>query len=192
MAKALFEIYNQSLKTPQQREYDNYIFLHVENVQKAFEEHFVPYMKDEIGLVEIEAIRSQLAHHDDSKWSEEEYQPYVDKFYPDGSKTEEEIHDSFAKAWLHHLHNNQHHPQYWYLRNDTDHDEDRMLDMEYNYIVEMLCDWGSFYYMNEEKKPGINPNSTAHDWYNEHGKEFGFSDKTKDIIEDILTKCPEL
>ena len=116
----------------------------------------------------------------------------LDKYYPDGTKSEDVIHNSFAYAWLHHLHNNPHHPQYWYLRNDTDHDEDRMLDIPFNYIVEMLCDWGSFYYMDEEKKPGINPNSRARDWYNLHGEEFGFSDNTKNQIEKIFDKCLNL
>lgn len=190
--KSLYEIYQKSLKSPQQLKYDIYLNLHRDNVRRAFEEHFLPFFEDELAPTIIDDLKDQISHHDESKESTEEYQPYVDRFYPDGTKSEDVIHNSFAYAWLHHLHNNPHHPQYWYLRNDTDHDEDRMLDIPFNYIVEMLCDWGSFYYMDEEKKPGVNPNSRARDWYNLHGEEFGFSDNTKNEIERIFEKCPEL
>ena len=56
----------------------------------------------------------------------------------------------------------------------------------------MLCDWGSFVFMNEEKKPGVNPNSTAHNWFTTHGNGFGFSENTLNTIKDILEKCPNL
>ena len=192
MSKSLYEIYLYKNKPSNQIEYDKYLSLHIANVQKTFEERFLPYYENELSLEDIDSLREQISHHDDSKTSVEEYQPYVDKFYPDGSKSEEMIYNNFAYAWLHHLHNNPHHPQYWYLRNDTDHSEDRVLDIPFNYIVEMLCDWGSFYYMDEEKKPGINPNSRARDWYNLHGEEFGFSDNTKNQIEKIFDKCLNL
>lgn len=189
--KTLKEYYDLKLGKHYCKEYNDYIDLHTSNVKKAFEENFLPFYPN-LSESQIAELKIQIDHHDESKWSDEEYDAYVDKFYPDGTKSEDEIHDNFAYAWLHHLHNNPHHPQYWFLRNDKDHDEDRMLDMPFNYIVEMLCDWGSFVFMNEEKKPGVNPNSTAHNWFTTHGDGFGFSENTLNTIKDILEKCPNL
>lgn len=173
-------------------EYNEYIELHRANVMKAFEEHMLPYLENVYDASHIVSLRNQLKEHDLSKYDKEEYDAYAHKFYPSGSMTEESIRSEFAYAWLHHLHNNKHHSQYWYIRNDTDHEDDRPLDMPLDYIIEMLCDWGSFYYMNEEKKPGINTNSTAHMWWDEHNKDFSLSLKTVSIIEDLLKNCPEV
>ena len=184
MSKSLYEIYRNKNKTSNQIEYDKYLSLHIANVQTTFEERFLPYYENKLSLEDIKLLREQISHHDDSKTSIEEYQPYVDRFYPDGSKSEEVISNNFAYAWLHHLHNNPHHPQYWYLRNDTDHNEDRVLDIPFNYVVEMLCDWGSFYY--------VTPGSSAKSWYTSHGDEYEFSENTKNLIEKILDKCSQL
>ena len=170
--------------------YDNYLIAHISGVQKCFEEKFVPYCG--LDNTTIDLIRTQISQHDQSKYSEEEYNAYLDKFYPSDGADKYTINNNFAYAWLHHLRNNPHHPQYWFLRNDTNHKHDRMLDMPYEYIVEMLCDWGSFAYMDSELKPGIKPNSNAHNWYRLHGYEFGFSRNTKQQIEDILSKCIDL
>jgi hypothetical protein len=184
------------VESSKSNEYNNYIETHRANVLRAFDECYLPYVDHEIESTpsdkEIEEIRNQILQHDLSKYSDEEYDAYLHKFYPDGSKSEEEIKNDFAYAWLHHLHENPHHPQYWFLRNDTDHSDDRALDMPYRYVVECLCDWSSFQYMTSEMKPGIKPNSTAHNWYNEHKKDFEFSDNTIKLIEEILDMCPKL
>jgi elongation factor P--beta-lysine ligase len=54
------------------------------------------------------------------------------------------------------------------------------MDMPLDYICEMLCDWHSFSYKN--------PESTALAWYNEHKDEFRFSDKTRELVDELI-KC---
>ena len=191
--KSLKEIADNKAYSERKQKYDNYLDKHISGVQKCFEEKIVPFY--ELSDTDLTDIREQLSHHDESKYGEDEYEPYLNKFYKYPNTSMQDVQDTnnkFAYAWLHHIHNNPHHPQYWYLRNDTDHEDDRMLDMPLNYIIEMLCDWGSFAYMDSKLKSNITPNSNAHHWYELHGGEIGFSDNTIKIIEEILDKCPNL
>ena len=69
--------------------------------------------------------------------------------------------------------NNEHHPEFWLGE-----------DMPYIYILEMICDWGSF-----SIKSG-NMRELSDFYYNKakDDEEKNLSDATKEIIEEILTK----
>lgn len=77
--------------------------------------------------------------HDLSKFWPEEFFAYADWFY--GKKSDPEAYD---RAWLHHLHNNPHHWQYWVMppefNPDGDHDNG-CLEMPEEYVLEMIADW---------------------------------------------------
>ena len=65
----------------------------------------------------------KLVNHDQSKYDEEEYEAYDDYFYGKEGKDEDDIaviDNAFDYAWLHHIHHNPHHWQYWVLVNDDD------------------------------------------------------------------------
>lgn len=117
-----------------ERKYNNYIKEHRANIVKGlewFEENLPEYLTSEIyRLVE---------NHDMSKLSEEEFSPYAEYFYLDG---EDKNSDAFDYAWLHHIHNNPHHWQYWVLINDED--GTKALEMPKEYVIEMILDWWSF------------------------------------------------
>lgn len=81
----------------------------------------------------------QLYNHDISKWSEHELPQYADWFY--GAKSDPQAYD---RAWLHHIHNNPHHWQYWIMPEQFNPDgesDNGCLEMPENYILEMVADW---------------------------------------------------
>ena len=118
-------------------------------------------------------------HHDNSKYGVEEYDPY-DKYFYGPAKTEE-VKKNFNLAWLHHIHHNPHHWQYWVLINDNPDEGMVILDMPHNYIIEMICDWWAFSWAKGNLYEIFN-------WYDEHKAYMKLSDKTRMTVEDILTK----
>lgn len=80
-----------------------------------------------------------LANHDNSKWGEEEFYVYAQHFFGGGSPI------LFARAWLHHIHNNPHHWQYWIFSDGYSPAgsglEDGVMEMPTMYALEMIADW---------------------------------------------------
>ena len=150
-----------------QEEYKNYIIEHKERVKQFANwlKEKVPELFDEI---DIDIFDDLIKEHDASKFSEEEFEPYAQKWFNNSGKTLE-----YEEAWKHHWMNNEHHPEYWLGE-----------DMPYIYILEMICDWGSF-----SIKSG-NMRELSDFYYNKakDDEEKNLSDATKEIIEEILTK----
>jgi hypothetical protein len=121
----------------------------------------------------------QLEGHDLSKFGLEEYVPYDRYFY--GKEKTPEIKKEFQYAWLHHIHNNPHHWQYWILHNDEPGEGMVILDMPRNYILEMICDWWAFSWKSGEL-------SEIFSWYDKHKAYMKLSDTTRNTVEDILDK----
>jgi hypothetical protein len=151
-----------------QEEYKNYIIEHKERVSQ-----FADWLKENLPeLFDDEAYREAfdevIEEHDESKYSEEEFEPYAQHFY--GNKDND---FEFEQAWEHHWLTNEHHPEHWLGE-----------DMPYIYILEMLCDWGSFSIDKGDLHELI-------DYYYEQAcddEEKNLSDNTKFIIEEILEK----
>lgn len=82
----------------------------------------------------------QLIHHDDSKWSVEEFPHYARQFFGD-----KEDPTGWARAWLHHLHYNPHHWQHWIFPDNFKKAgadiESGVLEMPEKYALEMVADW---------------------------------------------------
>lgn len=120
-------------------QYRQYIINHASNVARAFDK----YGKElcEILDASYDLVQTKITRHDESKMSCEEFVAYRKRFYPceDESISDEE----FNVAWLHHINNNDHHPEHWIIPKDG---ENIILDMPPECIVEMLCDWQSFSY----------------------------------------------
>ena len=157
-----------------QEEYKNYIEEHKSRVSQ-----FADWLKENLpelfeGL-DLEVFDDVIKEHDDSKFSEEEFEAYAQKFFgkQDINGKPLDFIPGYDDAWKHHWMNNEHHPEFWLGE-----------DMPYIYILEMLCDWGSF---------SINKND-LHElskYYYEQAKddeEKNLSDATKEIIEEILAK----
>lgn len=87
-----------------------------------------------------EGLYWQGITHDLSKFSPLEFYAYSWHFYA----AEQELAGSgnkykkkFSYAWLHHLHRNKHHWNYWVV----DSVKKEALPMPEKYILEMICDW---------------------------------------------------
>ena len=154
-----------------QEEYRKYIYEHKERVKQFadwLKENLPEVFTDIDYNVDTDDFDELIQEHDESKFSEEEFEAYAQHFY--GSKDND---FEFDEVWKHHWMNNEHHPEFWLGK-----------DMPYIYILEMLCDWGSF---------GIAKGNILElvDYYYSKARddaEKGLSENTKKIIEEILSK----
>lgn len=160
-------------------EYDIYLNEHISNVQKGLE--FFKTRMPELLMVEpfytSHDLEEQFINHDKSKYDEEEYAAY-DAYFYGGNKTQEVL-DNFNRAWLHHIHHNPHHWQYYILIQDDD--ETICVEMPYCYVLEMICDWWAFSW----KKSDL---FEIFKWYDDHKKHIQLNPQTRKIVEDILNK----
>lgn len=85
---------------------------------------------------------------------------------------------------MRHIHVNPHHWQHWVLINDDPKQGTICLDMPYNYIIEMICDWWSFSFKTGNLSEIFN-------WYDERKTHILLSDDTRETVEDILGKIRE-
>ena len=149
--------------------YDEYLYDHKMAVRKAYD------WLVEKGIVLPCLGEEQLREHDASKNTALEYKAYDDYFY--GNKSHAVV-KAFNYAWLHHIHNNPHHWQYWVLQHDDEPEE--VLEMPESYIVEMICDWWSFSWKSGKL-------DEIFDWYEKH-KNMKLHEKTRKRVEEILEK----
>lgn len=105
----------------------------------------------------------QCLKHDFSKFSGSEWNPYVQRFYGpkfEGNWIESKeqykarIEQAFSMAWLHHIHLNPHHWEYWVHPRDGE-----AQPMPERYIREMIGDWRG---VSRTLKQG---DDTAQGWY---------------------------
>lgn len=161
-------------------EYGNYLNQHMLNVASG-------YKWLEANLPELLAncdYRKQICfQHDLSKLDPEEYS-YYDEYFYGKSKDDPAVKLNFKYAWLHHIHNNPHHWQYWILHNDEPDEGMVVLDMPYQYIVDMICDWWSFSW----KKGNL---MEIFNWYDQHKDYMKLSGNTRSTVEMILRKIRE-
>lgn len=158
------------------QQYEEYLHEHISNVNKAFwwmEDHGVipPHMPYE---------SQRLIDHDESKYFDTEYDAYDDYFYGKEGKSKEEIKEidnAFDYAWLHHIHHNPHHWQYWVLINDDD--DTKALEMPASYVYEMVADWWSFSWKSGNLKE-------IFDWYDKHKDKMILHENTRNLVKDIL------
>ena len=163
------------------KQYDEYLINHIQNVKNGLE-----WMKlslfDKLNIKEKDfrdLIDVTIENHDESKYSEEEYIPYMYYFY---SEEQNKWLDRFNHAWLHHIHNNPHHWQHWVLYEDEG--NSFALDMPMHYIIEMICDWWAFSWSS-------NNLYEIFDWYKEHRDKQLMSLNTRMIVDTILDMMKE-
>lgn len=155
--------------------YHSYILEHTTNVGNAY---YWLY-KNKIITDENNEINNLIIAHDESKFSKYEFSQYANYFY--GEKTEK-VKEDFDYAWLHHIHNNPHHWQYWVLINDDD--GTKALEMPYEYVIEMICDWWSFSFKQGNLKEIFN-------WYENHKAKMILHENTRKLVEEILGRIKE-
>lgn len=168
----VFQTYNflnklTESKTDYVKDYEKYIIEHKERVGQ-----FADWLKENLpelfNTIDPEVFDDLINEHDESKFSEAEFMPYAEKWFNNGGKTLE-----YEEAWKHHWTHNEHHPEFWLGE-----------DMPLIYILEMLCDWGSFSIASGNLRELSN-------FYYDKAKddeEKNLSENTKNIIEEILDK----
>lgn len=164
-------------------EYDEYLNEHVTNVCAAYD--WLRVNLPDVARVERGLCTTlQLVNHDSSKYCREEYIAYDEYFYGDMTSSEnslDQVKEDFNYAWLHHIHNNSHHWQYWVLINDDAKEGTIALDIPYRYVIEMICDWWSFSFKTGNLYEIFG-------WYKTHKDRMILSDHTRELVEEILNK----
>lgn len=183
----LFEVADPSIaindnttKLKKEREYKAYLDTHISNVKRAFEEMVAnnylnnTYNGDiKLGLDELKFV---IDGHDQSKYSDEEFDAYRRYFYPISEDEKNDAEDDFSEAWKHHYTVNDHHPEHWVIDGVPS-------DMSMRAILEMICDWQSFAYLGKS--------NASEFWFrNPEGREEKskiMTDHTIETVERILS-----
>lgn len=169
------------------REYDLYLEEHRGNVKKGFDwiKEYLPELIPENDGIDYEYQMGFT--HDKSKDELDEYEAY-DAYFYGGNRSYRVVQD-FNYAWLDHIHRNPHHWQHWILLNDEPNEGEIILEMPYNYILEMICDWWAFSWSKGDL-------TEIFKWYDAHKAHMKLGEKTRQTVEDILdrirTKVEEL
>ena len=108
------------------KDFDESLHKHIFYVRQAGEKIGVP--------------SDQLERHDLSKYTMQEFPHYARSFHGDRGDP-----NGFAGAWLHHIHNNPHHWQYWIYPDGFtpkgSNVENGVVKMPQHYALEMIADW---------------------------------------------------
>ena len=158
--------------------YDEHLTNHREAVKSALawiQENLPELINQEI----FDKLTTNIYNHDISKYSVGEYEPYAQYFYGKASNSKKARRD-FEYAWNAHQKANPHHWQYWVLLRD-DAETMKLLDIPEEYLIEMICDWWSFSWMEGNLYE-------IFDWYKKHKSTIRLSVDSRKKCEDILKK----
>lgn len=200
------EISNSMDVLLQEEKYTSYILEHQRNVFKAFSKLFKEESINKIfsnAQTEyrnhfIDSLLEDISNHDESKFSDEEFEGYRLHFYPtdeekDRKRSEDDnrlMEEKFNESWKHHYMNNDHHPFYWQYHKYEKIDDKMVIvecekldvptDMTLKSILHMICDWEAM---------SIKFNSSTIEWYNTKAdkEKNAMSEKTRKRVEYILS-----
>ncbi|MES0340735.1 MAG: DUF5662 family protein [Candidatus Humimicrobiaceae bacterium] len=152
--------------------YNQYIIEHVTNVRLSWK-MLQPKLIDKYWLDDYyyHIINERVETHDISKLTDNEFNGYRQFFYP--YKEEEPNKNILDKSWLHHIHKNDHHWEYWVICgvNNT------AVDMPLECIFEMLLDWAAM---------SIKFGDTPRQFYDTNKGTMIFHENTSKYIESII------
>ena len=158
--------------------YNTYLQHHVINVARGvkwFEEN-LPLRLEQPQHVDVDKI---IYEHDESKYDPEEYSAYDAYFYGRDKVGVMKASENFNRAWLRHIHKNPHHWQHWVLINDDPKLGETCIEIPYQYVMEMICDWWSFGWKDN------NPYEIFR-WYEDHKAHMKLHPDTRRLVETIL------
>jgi len=157
-----------------EEQYRDYIKEHIDNVikiWKAFAKQTTEMFYDNYVYCNVDKIIEQ---HDQSKYGDKEFDSYRRYFFP--VKDSEKSKELFKLAWNNHQKTNPHHWQYWIMWSP---EGSVALKMEWEYVIEMLCDWTAM---------SLKFNNKVSEWYRENKCKMLLHNDTIDFIE---AKLPE-
>lgn len=158
-------------------EYRKYIDNHIANVEKVYH-IYGKELCDRLG-VDYERLGDMVHDHDESKYSEEEFEGFRCYYYP----TPEEEADvesrgwrkkRYDMAWLHHLRNNAHHPEFWIY---DDKGVPKMHPMDPLHIAEMIIDWAAM---------GIVFGDTAFNYWHDNVHNKPLHPESRRIVDEVI------
>lgn len=164
------------------KQYNDYLKMHKDNVTKAF--YWIKQYLPELTKGDSDLERQITLYHDSSKSSTLEYIAYDDYFYGSDNGSIGIVKKKFDVAWLTHIHRNPHHWQHWVLINDDHLLEETLIDMPYEFILEMVCDWWSFGLK-------IDKPHELFKFYHDNQRYMKLSTNTRVTLEDILSQIKE-
>lgn len=170
------------MDNPKNIQYKDYLAEHLSGIKKGLNwiKQNAPGLLINDGIDYEVVVHKNIAEHDYSKYTKQEWIPYREYFY--GAKTDK-VRRDFDYAWLNHIHNNPHHWQYWVLLEDEG--KVKPLDIPYEYIIEMFLDHWSFSWKEGNLFEVSN-------WYNSRKNVIVFSDKTRQLYENILNTVMDI
>lgn len=167
-------------------EYDRYLRQHKANVKNAFDwihENLPTLIGDSTEFGGTVDYEWQLGHaHDESKSRQDEYEAYDRYFY--GGNRSFAVVQAFNKAWLFHIHRNPHHWQHWVLIHDDPDEPVECLEMPHNYVIEMICDWWAFGWVQGDLRDIFK-------WWDKHKDYIQLHKNTRPVVEYILKSINE-
>ena len=122
--------------------YKEYIDTHRKNVQKMYNIYGEELCKRL--RVDYKRLGERIEDHDESKYSKEEFEGFRAYYYPTLEEEADKENRGLRKkqydaAWLHHLRNNAHHPEFWIYMDEDGNNQCHPMDPIH--IAEMLLDW---------------------------------------------------
>lgn len=158
-------------------QYDQYLVQHKANVKKGLDwiqENLPDLIK---GTDNIKWL-IEFAH-DQSKSDPDEYAAYDEYFY--GGNRSFAVVQAFNSAWLSHIHRNPHHWQHWVLIHDDPNEPEECIEIPYQYLIEMICDWWSFSWNQGDLKEVFS-------WWDKHKDYIKLHKNSRQIIISVLSQ----
>lgn len=163
-------------------QYDAYLKEHINNVKRGYK-WIKQNLSEEVADYD-DYISENINRHDASKFEYEEYDAYDEHYYGEHKGEWWEV-SNYNHAWLHHFHENPHHWEHWLVIDDpTDDRIFHAIQMPYQYVVEMICDWWAFSW----KKGNL---FEIFDWYKDNHNHIYLHEETRQQVEDLLAKMKE-
>lgn len=171
------------------QQYVSYLDKHISNVKLVWSEVLRPIVESDYDEDFLKRVDQLISEHDEPKYSEEEWEPYLDYFYPDedNPKDKAEVDRAFKYAVLHHYNHSPHHWNYWLIL-DEDMGEMEALDVPDEHVLCMLCDWASFRYGQKTAAKVDYPTTIG--WYNDTKDNMILTDATQALISKYIEQLP--
>lgn len=155
------------------RKYCDYIETHLLNIEKAMSLVFNKCKDMDFASGDTQLnIMYDVANHDLSKFSQEEFLQYQQNFFPVGETNKE----GFASAWQHHKDNNPHHWENWATTDFDDPNEWK------RHCVGMVIDWVAM---------GFYFNDTAEAYYEKNKDRIEIPEEAIMLIHEIFDRLRE-
>lgn len=149
-----------------------YIEEHIQNVRTVFD----AMKRMDIIPTEIrDQLEKNVAVHDASKYSPEEFDAYRRQWFPVSPQEKAAAKRDFLKAWDHHKEHNLHH---WESPKWTNPHTKVAIPMDPVYVYEMVCDWQAM---------SLKFGGNCLQWFNQQ-KRITLHPATRDLAISIMEK----